>query len=49
MWLNKNNSIDEKLMNVMLAAVSDRSLTIAQPAKDILRANTLKNMLAALH
>jgi transcriptional regulator CtsR len=36
-------------MTVMLAAVSDRSLTIAQPAKDILRANALKNMLAALH
>jgi transcriptional regulator CtsR len=48
-WLKKNNAIDEKLMTVMLAAVSDRSLTIAQPAKDILRANTLKNMLAALH
>jgi transcriptional regulator CtsR len=47
--LKKNNAIDEKLMTVMLAAVSDRSLTIAQPAKDILRANTLKNMLAALH
>jgi transcriptional regulator CtsR len=48
-WLKKNDAIDEKLMTVMLAAVSDRSLTIAQPAKDILRANTLKNMLAALH
>jgi transcriptional regulator CtsR len=47
-WLAKNKAIDDKCMTVMLAAVSDRSINVTQPAKDILRANILKNMLAAI-
>ncbi|MDO5397921.1 MAG: CtsR family transcriptional regulator [bacterium] len=47
-WLQKSGSIDEKGTAIMLAAVSDRSLSISQPAKDILRADILKNMLAAI-
>lgn len=47
-WLVRNNSIDEKNAAVMLAAVSDRSLNITQPAKDILRSGILRNMLAAI-
>ena len=46
-WLAKNKAIDDTCMAVMLAAVSDRSINVTQPAKDILRANILKNMLAA--
>ena len=46
-WLVRNNSIDEKNAAVMLAAISDRSLNITQPAKDILRSGILRNMLAA--
>lgn len=47
-WLVRNNSIDEKNAAVMLAAISDRSLNITQPAKDILRSGILRNMLAAI-
>ena len=47
-WLAKSKAIDDSCMAVMLAAVSDRSLNVTQPAKDILRANILKNMLAAI-
>lgn len=47
-WLVRNNSVSEKNAALMLAAVSDRSLNISQPAKDILRADILRNMLAAI-
>ena len=47
-WLVRNNSIDEKNAALMLAAISDRSLNITQPAKDILRSGILRNMLAAI-
>lgn len=47
-WLEKNGSIDERNAAIMLAAVSDRSLSIAQPAKDTIRADILKNMLASI-
>ncbi len=47
-WLAKNNSLDSRQVSIMLAATSDRTLNITQPAKDIVRANILKNMLAAM-
>lgn len=47
-WLVRNNSVSEKNAALMLAAVSDRSLNVSQPAKDILRADILRNMLAAI-
>lgn len=47
-WLHKNGAVDEKNAALMLAAVSDRSLSISQPAKDIIRAEILRNMLAAI-
>ena len=47
-WLEKNNALSSECMTVMLAAVSDRSINITQPAKDIVRANILKNILAAI-
>ncbi len=39
---------DEKTARVMINAISDNSLIISQPHKDILRASILKNMLTAL-
>ena len=47
-WLQKAGAVDEKNAAIMIAAVSDRSLSISQPAKDIIRAEILRNMLAAI-
>lgn len=47
-WLVKNNSLDSQQAALMLAATSDRTLNITQPAKDIVRANILRNMLAEM-
>ena len=41
-------AIDEKTADVMAAALSDSSIMISQPQRDIVRANILKNMLTAL-
>ncbi|MFQ7291180.1 MAG: CtsR family transcriptional regulator [Monoglobales bacterium] len=41
-------AIDEKTADVMAAALSDSSIIISQPQRDIVRANILKNMLTAL-
>lgn len=46
--LFNENALDLKTANMLLAAVSDNSLTIAQPYKDKIRANILKNTLASL-
>ena len=46
--LFRKNAVGEKTAKAILGAVSDTALTIAQPQKDILRANILKNALAAL-
>ena len=46
--LFRRNAVDEKTAKAILGAVSDAALTIAQPQKDMLRANILKNALAAL-
>ena len=46
--LFRKNAVDEKTAKAILGAVSDTALVIAQPQKDILRANILKNALAAL-
>lgn len=47
-WLVKSGSVDERNAKLMLAAVNDRTLSIAQPTKDILRADILRNMLTAI-
>lgn len=47
-YLSNQNAIDTKTANVILSTVSDTSLTISQPQKDILRANILKNALSTL-
>ncbi len=44
-YLKSNNAITQSDMNLMLSAVSDRALCISQPAKNIVRANILKNMI----
>ena len=46
--LARCGAVDEKTAKAILGAVSDTALTIAQPQKDILRANILKAALAAL-
>ncbi len=42
------NAIDTLHASLIAAATNDRSLTVAQPDKDRLRANILKNMLLEL-
>lgn len=44
-YVYNEDIIDEISSNIMLSAISDRSITIGQPDKDIIRANILKNML----
>ena len=46
-YLLKSKAITEAEYKLMSAAVSDRTLNISQPAKNILRANILKNMISA--
>ena len=46
-YLVQINAIDSHTANIMLAAVSDNSLSITQPDKDRLRASILKNMLVS--
>lgn len=47
-YLTQTKSIKENIAGLILSAVSDNSLTINQPEKDKVRANILKNMLAAI-
>lgn len=46
-YLLSTNSITEQEYKIMLAAVSDKAINISQPAKNILRANILKNMIVS--
>lgn len=46
--LLQSGIINEHTGNLMLSAVSDNSLCISQPQKDIVRASILKNMLISL-
>lgn len=47
-YLVNEGAADEKYAQIALSAVSDNSLTIAQPEKDRLRAKILKNILTAM-
>lgn len=44
-YLSQNNAITKSEYKLMLSAVSDRALCISQPAKNVIRANILKNMI----
>ena len=46
--LLQSGIINEQVGNLILSAVSDNSLCISQPQKDIVRASILKNMLLGL-
>ena len=46
-YLVQVNVLDAKLAGVMLAGVSDNSLSLTQPDKDRVRASVMKNMLAS--
>ncbi len=46
--LMRDGLLSQNDAKLILSAVSDNSLTVAQPEKDKLRANILKNMLAAI-
>ena len=46
-YLVQVNALDAKLAGVMLAGVSDNSLSLPQPDKDRVRASVMKNMLAS--
>ncbi len=43
--LYENGIIDKKTANIILSAVSDNSLIIKQPERDIVRAKIMKNIL----
>lgn len=47
-YLVASGAADEKSARLALTAVSDNSLTIAQPEKDRLRAKIIKNILTAM-
>lgn len=47
-YLVTSGAADEKSARLALTAVSDNSLTIAQPEKDRLRAKIIKNILTAM-
>ena len=47
-YLCENGRLEQREAQIMTYGVSDRSIAAAQPNKDILRANILKNMLMAL-
>ncbi len=44
-----NDLISEKEAKIMVAALSDRSIPIQQPERDVLRARIFKNILLALN
>ncbi len=46
-YLVQVNALDRQLAGVMLAGVSDNSLSLPQPDKDRVRASVMKNMLAS--
>ena len=46
-YLVQVNALDKNLAGVMLAGVSDNSLSLPQPDKDRVRASVMKNMLAS--
>ena len=47
-YLYKQNEISEQAARMLLAAVSDNSIAISNPARDMIRANILKNALCKL-
>lgn len=47
-YLYNNECINKRETDIMLSAVGDKSITVAQPNKNILRANILKNMIISL-
>ena len=47
-YLCKNNRLSQREAQIMTGGVSDKSIVVPQPNKDILRANILKNMLMTL-
>ena len=47
-YLGQSGVIGEQTAKIILAAVSDNSITTAQPEKDRLRAGILKNMLTVI-
>ena len=47
-YLLNSDAINTTCANIILNTVSDTTITVAQPQKDILRANILKSALSAL-
>lgn len=47
-YLYSQNKLSEQTARVLLGAVSDNAITVANPSRDILRANILKNALCKL-
>ncbi len=47
-YLYDSEFINERELKIMAGGISDKSITVAQPNKDALRANILKNMLTAI-
>jgi len=46
-YLRKTGAITDAEFNIMASAVSDNTLTVTQPTRNILRSNILKKMIAA--
>lgn len=46
-YLKNQNAITQSEHNIMYSALSDKTLTIPQPTKNVIRSNILKNMIAA--
>lgn len=47
-YLYNKNEISEQAARVLMGAISDNSIAVANPTRDILRANILKNALCKL-
>ena len=46
-YLLQTSSITNEEYKIMMSAICDKAITIPQPAKNVLRANILKNMIAS--